>query len=122
MQKEVIKRTWVSFGCSIVMNGWTSIAIRPLFNIIVTCREGPFFLRATDCSGKRKDATFLPDLLRHAIEDVGPTNVVQVVTNAAAMCRSARLLIQGRYRNIFWNPYCVHPLNNALKGIGKFIR
>ena len=101
MQKEVFKQTWVTFGCSIVMDGWTDIAKRPLINIIVTCRDGPYFLRAIDCSGKRKDATFQFELLRDAIEEVGPSNVVQVVIDAAAMCRSTGLLIQGRYKHIF---------------------
>ena len=63
MQKEQMKEVWVKSGCSIVMDGWTNIAKCPLINIIVTCRKGPFFLRAIDCSGKHKDATFLFDLL-----------------------------------------------------------
>ena len=119
MHKEQMRQTWVREGCSIVMDGWTDIAKRPLINIIVTCREGPFFLRAIDCSGKRKDAAFQFELLRDAIEEVGPINVVQVVTDAAAVCRSAGLLIQDKYRHIFWTPCCVHALNNALKDIGK---
>ena len=32
MQKEVIKRTWVSFGCSIVMDGWIDITKHPLID------------------------------------------------------------------------------------------
>ena len=106
-------------GCSIVMDGWTDITKRPLINIIVTCVDGPFFLRAIDCSGKRKDAAFQFELLRDAIEEVGPENVVQVVTDAATVCRSAGLLVQSTYRHIFWTPCCVHALNNALKDIGK---
>jgi hypothetical protein len=34
-----------------------------LINKIVTCLEGPFFLRAIDCFGKRKYATFQFELL-----------------------------------------------------------
>jgi len=119
VQKEELRQTWVRLGCSIVMDGWTDIAKRPLINIIVTCRDGPFFLRAIDCSGKRKDASFQFELLRDAIEEVGPANVVQVVTDAAAVCRSAGLLVQSKYKHIFWTPCCVHALNNALKDIGK---
>jgi hypothetical protein len=101
VHKEWMRQTWVREGCSIVMDGWTDIAKRPLINIIVTCREGPFFLRAIDCSGKRKDTTFQFELLRDAIEEVGPINVVQVVTDATAVCRSAGLLIQSKYMHIF---------------------
>jgi hypothetical protein len=93
VHKERMRHTWVREGCSIDMDGWIDIAKCPLINIIVTCREGHFFLRAIDCSGKRKDATFQFELLRDAIEDVGPINVVHVVTDATTMCRSTRLLI-----------------------------
>jgi hypothetical protein len=88
VQKEQMRQTWVRAGCSIVMDGWTNIAKCPLINIIVTCLDGPFFLRAIDCSGKHKDAAFQFELLRDAIEEVGPTNVMQVVTDATTVCRS----------------------------------
>ena len=82
-------------GCSIVMDGWTDIAKRPLIN---------------NDSYMRRWAIL-------SIEEVGPENVVQVVTDAAAVCRSAGLLVQSTYRHIFWTPCCVHALNNALKDI-----
>ena len=101
------------------MDGWTNISKHPLINIIVTSTAGPFFLRAIDCFGKCKDATFQYELLRDAIEEVGADNVVQVVTDATIICRSTGLLIQSRYQYIYWTPCCVHALNNALKDINK---
>ena len=80
---------------------WTDIAKRPLINIIVTCRERPFFLRSFDCSGKCEVATFQFELLRDAIEEFGSRNVVQVVTDAAEVCKSIGLMIQSKYRHIF---------------------
>ena len=58
VQKEQMRQTWARFGCSIVMDGWTDISKHPLINIIVTSTTGQFFLRAIDCSGKRKDEAF----------------------------------------------------------------
>ena len=55
---EGLRKSWVVYGCSIVMDGWKNIQKRPLLNIIVTSPKGPYFLRAIDCSGKMKDATF----------------------------------------------------------------
>ena len=79
------------------MDGWIDIRKRPLINIIVTSSEGPFFLKAVHYFGKHKDASFQFELLRETIEDVGSDSVVQVVTDATAICRSIRLLIQSTY-------------------------
>ena len=49
VQKEQMRETWARSGCSIVMDGWIDITKRPLINIIVTCIDGPFFLRAVNC-------------------------------------------------------------------------
>jgi hypothetical protein len=53
--------------------------------------------------------------LKEVIEEVGPENVVQVITDNAANCRSAGLLIEAKYKNIYWTPCIVHTLNLALK-------
>ena len=66
---EDMKCTWVRTGCSIVMDGWTDVRHRPLINIIVTSPTGSF-LKAIDCSGKKKDAKFQFTILRDAIEEV----------------------------------------------------
>ena len=45
-----LKQSWILSRCSLVMDGWTDIQQRPLLNIIVTSRAGPYFLKAIDCS------------------------------------------------------------------------
>ena len=98
---EEMKVTWVSHGCSIIMDGWTDIRHRPLINIIVSCKDGPYFLRAIDCFGKQKDVEFQYQILRNAIEEVGPSNVVHIVTGAAYVCRAAGKLVEQEYRHIY---------------------
>jgi hypothetical protein len=61
---EKMKECWVKTGCNIVMDGWTDISHRPLINIMVTCTEGPYFLKVVDCSGHRKDADFQFEVLK----------------------------------------------------------
>ena len=43
--------------------------------------------------------------------------MVQIITNNAANCKSAGLIVQQKYENIFWTPCIVHTLNLALKNI-----
>eukprot|EP01018_Ginkgo_biloba_P010025 Gb_05114 [translate_table: standard] len=69
--------------------------------------------------GRRKTHFSLRDALSDANEEVGVSNVVQVITEVAPICKVVGLLTQ-KYRHIFWTPCCVHVLNNALKDIGKF--
>ncbi|KAH9292112.1 hypothetical protein KI387_042698 [Taxus chinensis] len=100
-QTAPVKRVWSSEGCNIVM-------------------DGPYFLKAIDCSGQEKNAEFLEKQLCDAIEEVGASHVVQVITDAAPVCKAAGLLVQKKYKHVFWTPCCVHALNNALKDIGRF--
>lgn len=55
-----------------------------------------------------------------SVVEVGALNVVQVIIDAALVCKVAGLLVWKKDMHIFWTPCCVHALNNALKDIGKF--
>eukprot|EP01018_Ginkgo_biloba_P009952 Gb_24212 [translate_table: standard] len=116
---EPIRASWHTTGVSIVSDGWTDARNRPLINMIVVCPKGSMFLNAMDCNGELKDATFIANILINAIESVGPSNVVQVITYNARVCKAFRLLVEARYDNIFWTPCAVHSLNLILKKINK---
>ena len=89
-----MKRVWSREGCSIVMDGWTDARNRPLLNVMVTCSKGPYFFKAIDCSGQEKNAEFLHSQLCDSIEEVGASHVVQVVTDAALVCKAAGMMVQ----------------------------
>eukprot|EP01018_Ginkgo_biloba_P021120 Gb_25769 [translate_table: standard] len=116
---EPIRASWQTIGVSIVSDGWTDAKNRPLIDVIVVCPKGSMFLNVVDCNGELKDATFIANILIDAIESVGPSNVVQAITNNARACKAAGLLVEVRYENIFWTTCAVHSLNLILKKIGK---
>eukprot|EP01018_Ginkgo_biloba_P025860 Gb_11554 [translate_table: standard] len=87
--------------------------------MIVVCPKSSMFLNAVDCNGELKDATFIANILIDAIESVGSSNVVQVITNNARVCKEVELLVEVRYEHIFWTPCVVHSLNLILKKISK---
>ncbi len=93
-----LKASWSVDGCSIVMDGWTDCGNRPLINIIVSSISSPYFLKAIDCSGHEKNTLFLKDQLCEAIVEVGPTNIVQVITDAAPVCKAAGAMVQKEYK------------------------
>ena len=70
---------------------------RPLVNIIVMSPSGPYFLRAIDASGEEKNADWIVGKIAEAIELMGPSNVVQVITDNSRSCKAAGAIIEGLY-------------------------
>lgn len=66
-----------------------------------------------------KHVDFQYEVIKNAIKEIGPINVVHVITDATTIFRLAGSMIQSKYKHLFWTPYCVHTLNNVLKDIGK---
>ncbi|KAI9182513.1 hypothetical protein LWI28_026093 [Acer negundo] len=67
--------------------------------------------------GEYKDKFFISNLLIETIREIGPQNVVQVITDNAPICKAVGLLVESQFKHIFWTPCVVHTLNLALKSI-----
>ncbi|KAG8372495.1 hypothetical protein BUALT_Bualt12G0072000 [Buddleja alternifolia] len=111
------KDTWRTKGVSLVCDGWTNPQRRPLINFMAINENGSMFIRVVNCQGEFKDKWFISNLIKEVIIQVGVTNVVQVVTDNAPVCKVAGLLVEETYPHIFWIPCVVHTLNLALKNI-----
>jgi hypothetical protein len=114
---ESTKSTWAEKGVSICTDGWSDPQRRPILNFVAVCDKSPMFLRADNCEGEIKDKEYIAAKLRGIIEEVGRDNVVQIITDNAANCKGAGLIIEAEYKNIFWTPCVVHTINLALKNI-----
>ncbi|XP_074336689.1 uncharacterized protein LOC141673859 [Apium graveolens] len=112
-----IRTTWKEKGVSIFSDGWSDTQRRPLINFMVVTENGPMFLKAVNCEGEVKDKFHLATLMREVIMEVGPQNVVQVITDNAPICKAAGTIIEASFPHIFWTPCVVHTLNLALKNI-----
>lgn len=84
-----IKTTWKEKGVSIVSDGWSDTQRRPLINFMAVTEDGPMFLKAVNCDGEYKDKFYIANLIREVILEVGPQNVVQVITDNAPVCKAA---------------------------------
>jgi hypothetical protein len=114
---DCIKSTWHDRGVIIYADGWTDPQRRPLINFVAISRNSNMFLRDDNCEGEVKTKECIADKLKCIIEEVGRHNVVQVITENAANCKGAGLLIEAEYDNIFWTPCVVHTLNLTFKSI-----
>ncbi|XP_025982638.1 uncharacterized protein [Glycine max] len=86
---QPIKNAWSQKGVSIVSDGWSDPQRRSLINFMVVTESGPMFLKAIDCSNEIKDKDFIAKHMREVIMEVGHSNVVQIVTDNAAICKAA---------------------------------
>ncbi|RLN34641.1 hypothetical protein C2845_PM03G19120 [Panicum miliaceum] len=114
---ESTKSTWPEKGVTICSDGWSDPQRRPIINFIAVSEKAPMFLRADNCDGEYKSKEYIAEKLRAIIDEVGRQNVVQIITDNAANCKGAGLLIEAEYDSIFWTPCVVHTLNLAMKNI-----
>ncbi|KAL4587556.1 hypothetical protein LXL04_000428 [Taraxacum kok-saghyz] len=84
-----VKDTWYTQGVSIVSDGWSNVKHKPLLNVLAVNARGAVFLYAQDYSGVEKTGVEISKFLIGAIENVGSSNVLQVVTDNAANCKAA---------------------------------
>eukprot|EP00253_Pinus_taeda_P014820 PITA_14820 len=77
------------------------------------------FMKFVDASAHIKDTRTLCELLDLFIQEVGPSNAIQVITDNAANYVSAGKLLMERYPNLFWTPYVAHCIDLMLEDIGK---
>jgi len=112
-----IKATWSTKGVSIVSDGWSDAQRRPLLNFLAVTEDGPMFLRAINTEGMSKTKEYIAEKMLAIINEVGAQNIVQVITDNAANCRAAGIIVEQKHPHIFWTPCVVHTLNLALKNI-----
>ena len=106
-------------GVFVISDGWSNVKNEPLINVIAQNSRGATFMYAEAFSGIEKTGVEIAKFLRQAIEEIGPSSVIQVVTDNAANCKAAGWEIQKVYKHIFWSPCCVHSLNLIFKDMAK---
>ncbi|GAU16301.1 hypothetical protein TSUD_299330 [Trifolium subterraneum] len=85
---QPIKSLWTLKGVTLVSDGWTDVQRRPLINFIGICEGRPIFLKAIDGSGEYKDKFYMANIFKDVIKEVGPHNVVQIITDNAPVSRN----------------------------------
>lgn len=86
---------------SIVSDGWSDAQKRPLLNFLVVTEDGPMFLRAINTEGISKTKEYIAEKMLAVIDEVGAQNVVQVITDNAANCRAAGIIVEQKHPHIF---------------------
>ncbi|XLR38136.1 hypothetical protein S83_022796 [Arachis hypogaea] len=76
----------------------------------------PMFLKAVDCSDEIKDKDYVAKQIRDVIREVGLSNVVQIVTDNAPVCKATGLLIEAELLSVFLDSLCCSYSQPYFKG------
>ncbi|KAK3193782.1 hypothetical protein Dsin_025092 [Dipteronia sinensis] len=120
--KEALKKqeqSWKVDECSIMTDAWTDRKRRSIMNLCVNCKEGTTFLSSKDSSAEAHTGENIFKYVLSAIEEVGPENVVQVVTDNASNNMAAAKMLKVKMPSIFWSSCATHTINLMLEDIGK---
>ncbi|TXG48575.1 hypothetical protein EZV62_024450 [Acer yangbiense] len=123
--KDALKKQeqeWKLTGCSIMTDAWTDRKRRSIMNLCVNCKEGTTFLSSKESSNEAHTGEHIFDYVLKCIEQVGPQNVVQVVTDNVANNMAAAKMLREKMPSIFWSSCATHTINLMLEGIGKLPR
>ncbi|KAL6535714.1 hypothetical protein OROHE_012558 [Orobanche hederae] len=108
---------WVTYGCSLMCDGWEDRKHRCLIKFLVNTPRGSFFLESVDASAVAKTGDMLFELISKYVEMIGPKNVVQVVTDSASNNKAAGRMLMIRYQHLFWTPCAAHCIDLMLEDI-----
>ncbi|XP_049933220.1 uncharacterized protein LOC126409983 [Nymphaea colorata] len=100
-------------------DGWTDTRSRTLVNFLVYCTKGTMFLKSLDLSGVPKTTETLFNVFDNVVQEVGPANIVQFITDNAANYRAAEDLLFQKYRKFYWSPCATHCVNLMLQDLNE---
>ncbi|KAK8662637.1 hypothetical protein V6N13_024528 [Hibiscus sabdariffa] len=105
VEKELspMKDTWYVHGVSVVSDGWSNCKQDQFINVIAANSRGAMFMYCGVFNGVEKTGQVIGDFLPEAIEKIGPSNVLQVVTDNANNCIAAGREVQKAHKHIFWS-------------------
>ncbi|MCX8840265.1 DUF659 domain-containing protein, partial [Vibrio parahaemolyticus] len=92
-----LKRQWPMYGVTLMCDGWTSTTRKQLVNFLTYCDGRAVFLKYVDASTEKKDHKYFYQMMGDMIEEIGPENVVQVVTDNRTNFKKARQKLMDKY-------------------------
>ncbi|XP_070682491.1 uncharacterized protein [Malus domestica] len=113
---------WALNGCSIMTDAWSDRKRRSIMNLCVNCKEGTIFLSSKECSSEAHTREYIFEYVDKCVEEIGPQNVIQVVTDNASNNMAAANMMKKKRPNMFWTSCATHTLNLMLQGIGNLPR
>ncbi|CAN6579016.1 unnamed protein product [Malus baccata var. baccata] len=92
-------------GCSIMTDAWSDRKRRSIMNLCVNCNEDTIFLSSKECSSEAHTGEYIFEYVDKCVEEIGPQNVIQVVTDNASNNMAAANMMKKKRPNMFWTSW-----------------
>ena len=116
---QSFRKIWALRGCTIMCDGWTGPTRLSIINFMVYCHLGTVFIRAVDATGMVKTADYIFGLMDKMVDEVGESNIIQIVTDNEASYKAAGRKLMQKRPNLFWSPCAAHCIDLILEDIGR---
>ncbi|KAM7519613.1 hypothetical protein LguiB_018575 [Lonicera macranthoides] len=114
------EKEWGFRGYSIMTDAWSN-GKRRTTKFCVNWAKGTTFISSKEDFEKVHTGEYIFQYVNKCIEEVGPQNVVQIVTDYASNNVAAAKLLSVPRPSIFWTSCTTHTLNLMLEAIGKLV-
>ncbi|XP_026447559.1 uncharacterized protein LOC113348074 [Papaver somniferum] len=116
---EELRKSWEVTGCSVMADRSKDRTGCLVVRIFVYCSKGTMFLKAFDASLISESPLALLDLFDTVVQDVGPKNIVNFVTDTTPNFKAAANMLVDRYKTFFWSACAVQCIDLMLEELGE---
>ncbi|KAK1587628.1 hypothetical protein Q3G72_014991 [Acer saccharum] len=113
-----VRESWPQTGCTILCVSCLDGTLGCFhISIFVSSPRGLIFLKALDIDDSDEAENLFTSVLSDVIAEVGPTNVLQIISHLGHVCKSSESLIYSKFPHIFWSPCTSHSIHMLMEEI-----
>ena len=118
---DAVKNQVISTANAIVLqsDGWTSVKGKSLINFMAVCDHTPVYLGTTDSKTDSHTGTYIANLIKSKITEIGPSKVFALCTDNAANMRLAWNLLLQDFPSLVCFGCAAHGLSLYARDIAK---
>ncbi|KAM7272464.1 hypothetical protein ACFE04_027127 [Oxalis oulophora] len=116
----LLRDSWPLTGCTILCVGRLNDTLG-CFHVylFVSSPRGLMFLKTVDLGENDEGENVFSDSLTDAIVEVGPTNVLQIISQLGHVYKSSESLLLSKYPHIFWSPCTSHSIQVLMDAMSE---
>lgn len=116
---QELQKSWEVTGCTVMVDRWKDTTGRVMLNFFVYCPKETMFLKSVDASELENSFEGLVNLFDTIVQDVGPQNIVNFLTESLPYYNTAGKVLMDKYKTFFSSVCANHCIELMLKGLGE---